>query len=270
MDGSKRALVSGGTSGLGYGVAKQLAARGWGVTIVGRDTERGAQIAAQIGGDFLRADLSLMSEVHRLARSVEGPLDALVLCAGGVSVRREPTLTSEGRELTFALNYLSKFALSQMLLPQLALGGCVVMAGGNGAYQRASTAWATRDAGVPAALKAALAVDIYAAQLASRAAHVRVHTCYPGMVRTNLFKDASFVFRLMARLFGVPIEQGSAHLTRLIVERYDHVHWRQRQPSQLAPQLAAGQAANDLWDYSQQIIAPYLQEPVAQEDRYAL
>lgn len=264
MDCSKRALVSGGTSGLGYGVAKQLAARGWEVTIVGRDTERGAQIAAQIGGSFLCADLSLMSEVQRLARAVEGPLDALVLCAGGVSVRREPAVTSEGHEHTFALNYLGKFALSQMLLPRITPGGCIVMAGGDGSSSRVSTAWAARDAGLQAAFKAALAIDIYAARLASRADHVRVHTCYPGMVRTNLFKDAGFVFRLMARLFGMPIERGSAHLTRLIVERCDHVHWRQGRPSQLDPRLATGRTADDLWDYSQQMIAPYLRELVAQ------
>ena len=65
-----KALVTGGTGGIGYGVATQLIAAGWDVTIVGRNTARGREIVSETGAQFLQADLSLMSEVSRVAQSV--------------------------------------------------------------------------------------------------------------------------------------------------------------------------------------------------------
>jgi NAD(P)-dependent dehydrogenase (short-subunit alcohol dehydrogenase family) len=261
-----RALITGGTSGIGYGVARQLAERGWDVTIVGRSVERGTQIASDLGGTFIRADLSLMSEVSRLAEQIEDPIDALVMCAGGVSTRSEATVTLEGFETTFACNYLSKFALSQMLLSQIKPGGCMLMVGGNGKTKNVSTEWATHHPSYKAAYKAALAVDIYASLLASRTTHVRIHTCYPGMVRTDLLKDASAPIRLLTKLLSAPIEQGSSYLTRLILEQRPAVQWKQNTPLHFAPPLPVGQHADNLWAYSQQTIAPYL----GRRDEYAL
>ena len=74
-----KALVTGGTSGIGYGVANQLTEHGWQVIIVGRSQERGQAIAARTGAEFIQADLALMSEVERVAAAVQSPLDALVL-----------------------------------------------------------------------------------------------------------------------------------------------------------------------------------------------
>jgi NAD(P)-dependent dehydrogenase (short-subunit alcohol dehydrogenase family) len=251
------ALITGGTSGIGSGVARQLAGSGWNVMLVGRDHERGTRIAAETGGTFLQADLSLMSEVHRIGRQVEASFDALILCAGVVSMRSNLSFTEEGAETTFATNYLSKFALSQILLPKILADGCIVMVGGNGKYANASTAWATPQAGFKAAFKAALAVDLYASHLASQTPHLRVHTCYPGMVRTNLFRAAPAPIRFVSRLFGTPIEQGSAYLTRLVLEHQRETHWNQAIPRQFSPALPAGSDVESLWDYSQQILASY-------------
>jgi len=251
------ALITGGTSGIGSGVARYLARSGWNVTLVGRDRERGARIAAETAGTFLQADLSLMSEVHRIAGQVEASFDALILCAGVVSMRSNPSLTAEGLETTFATNYLSKFAISQLLLPKIMADGCIVMVGGNGKYANASTDWATPQAGLKAAFKAALAVDLYASRLASQTPHLRVHTCYPGMVQTNLFRAAPLPIRLVTKLFGAPIERGSAHLTRLVLEHHPEAHWNQATPRQVSPALPAGSAVETLWDYSQQAVASY-------------
>jgi NAD(P)-dependent dehydrogenase (short-subunit alcohol dehydrogenase family) len=251
------ALITGGTSGIGSGVARQLAQRGWNVTLVGRNREQGTRIAAETGGTFLQADLSLMSEVQRIARQVEASFDALILCAGVVSMRSNLSVTEEGLETIFATNYLSKFAISQLLLPKILADGCIVMVGGNGKYANASTAWATPQAGFKAAFKAALAVDLYASHLASQTPHLRIHTCYPGMVRTNLFRSAPLPIRLVTKLFGAPIEQGSTHLTRLVLEHHPETHWNQATLRQFSPALPAGSAVESLWDYSQQILASY-------------
>src|SRR5262249_55866212 len=72
---------------------------------------------------FLRADLSCMHEVHRLAENVVhwGSLNYLVHGAGIVLGRR--ILTPEGVESNFAVNYLSRFVLTEGLLPALERAG---------------------------------------------------------------------------------------------------------------------------------------------------
>lgn len=86
----RRAVVTGGTSGLGASSALALARAGAEVVISGRDEARGAEVVASIeeeGGAaaFLRCDVSDMGEIRDFASRVEteiGPVDILVNSAG--------------------------------------------------------------------------------------------------------------------------------------------------------------------------------------------
>jgi len=242
-----KALVTGGTGGIGYGVATQLIAAGWDVTIVGRNSTRGAKIAAETGAQFLQADLSRLSEVKLVAECITGPIDALVLCAG--IFQPEEIHTVEGHELTFATNYLGWFALSQLLLDQMNLDGCITMISGNGQHKNVSTDWAAPRSGMQAARTAALAVDLYAAELAVQAPQIRVHTVYPGIVKTDLLRDAPWLMRAFIQLFGISVERGSAHVTRLITNHHDGIHWNKGEPMRFSPPLPVA-AAGALLDYS--------------------
>lgn len=123
----KACLVTGGTGGIGFVAARELARRGAQVTIAGRDRQRGeaamAAIAAASGRTdvrFLPADLSDQSQVRTLASTViaETPrLDVLLNNAGGLFGRRQRS--ADGLEMTFALNHLSYFLLSHLLVPAL-------------------------------------------------------------------------------------------------------------------------------------------------------
>ncbi|MFD0590944.1 SDR family NAD(P)-dependent oxidoreductase [Paenibacillus sp. GCM10027627] len=250
-----RILVTGGTSGIGYGIARLAAERGWEVILVGRDVLRGARIAEELGGQFIQADLSVMSEVRRIAEGVAQPIDALAMCAGGVSLSSSVRFTGEGHETVFATNYLSKFLLSQLLLQQnkIAPGGCIVMVGGNGNYKKAPTAWTQPQAGLKAAFQAALAVDLYASELAVRNPDIRVHTCYPGVVRTNLLRNAPLPFRIVTWLMGSSVSKGSMHVMRLFLEKRTEVHWNKNLPMQFNPPLLGGQEREKLLAYSQQM-----------------
>ena len=127
----KVALVTGGTDGIGKEISRGLARSGYGVILVGRDAEKGERARRELRNSegeadvqFLRADLSLVREANRLADEVSGRwpgLHRLVHCAGVVQGRRE--LTSEGVESNFAINYLSRFVLSERLLPLLEKAG---------------------------------------------------------------------------------------------------------------------------------------------------
>jgi NAD(P)-dependent dehydrogenase (short-subunit alcohol dehydrogenase family) len=126
----RTALVTGGTDGIGKAIARVLAGQGIGLVIVGSNAEKGEAAAGELrrssGSDqieFLQADLSLMRNVSALAVNVRQRwprLHYLVLCAG--IMRGQYTLTAEGIETNFAINYLSRFALTGALLPNLADG----------------------------------------------------------------------------------------------------------------------------------------------------
>jgi NAD(P)-dependent dehydrogenase (short-subunit alcohol dehydrogenase family) len=123
----KYVLVTGGTGGIGKATAAGLAALGARVGIIGRDQGRAGAAAADIRAatgsravDIFAADMSAQTEVRRLAAQVLGTyprLDVLVNNVGGFWAHRH--VTAEGLELTFALNHLAPFLLTNLLLDRL-------------------------------------------------------------------------------------------------------------------------------------------------------
>jgi NAD(P)-dependent dehydrogenase (short-subunit alcohol dehydrogenase family) len=121
----KICLVTGATAGIGFITARELARLGAKVTIVGRSAARVdetlRQIRSEVPGarvDSLLADLSSQAEVRRLADDVKARLDrldVLVNNAGAMFLKR--TESVDGIEMTFALNHLSYFLLTNLLLP---------------------------------------------------------------------------------------------------------------------------------------------------------
>lgn len=128
------ALVTGASSGIGYQTALGLARRGWRVLTASRQSGAGAERAEALRREsgnpevaFFPADLSSLAEVRALAERVrrEAPrLDALVNNAGGYFGRRRTTV--DGYEMTFALNHLAPFLLTNLLLGHLAEGARIV------------------------------------------------------------------------------------------------------------------------------------------------
>jgi NAD(P)-dependent dehydrogenase (short-subunit alcohol dehydrogenase family) len=120
-------LVTGATDGLGRRVARELAGMGAAVLLHGRSPERLRatleDLRRETGGEKLGsylADLSSLDEVRGLAEQVlteHDRLDVLVNNAGIISREREES--GDGHELTFAVNYLSHFLLTGLLLPLL-------------------------------------------------------------------------------------------------------------------------------------------------------
>jgi NAD(P)-dependent dehydrogenase (short-subunit alcohol dehydrogenase family) len=121
-------LVTGGNSGIGFECARQLARRGQSVVIASRDRELSARavraIQAETGNSDVRAmtlDLGSLAAVRQLAKEIAAtdlPLRALV-CNAGLQVQRGPVLSTDGHELTFAVNHLGHFLLVNLLLSRL-------------------------------------------------------------------------------------------------------------------------------------------------------
>ncbi|MEV6159514.1 SDR family NAD(P)-dependent oxidoreductase [Nonomuraea sp. NPDC052129] len=122
-----RAIVTGGSSGIGTETARVLTSAGAEVTLAVRDTTAGDAVAETIakstGGirpRVVRLDLTDRTTVTRFVDAWNGPLHLLINNAGVVTGGLERT--PEGWELQFATNHLGHFALACGLHDALALG----------------------------------------------------------------------------------------------------------------------------------------------------
>ncbi len=110
-------LVTGSSDGHGKLVARELADRGARVLVHGRQRDKTEAAAEEIGAArALVADLASLDEVRGLADQVD-ELDTLVNNAGVIVPERRES--ADGYELTFAVNYLSHFLLTELLLDSL-------------------------------------------------------------------------------------------------------------------------------------------------------
>jgi NAD(P)-dependent dehydrogenase (short-subunit alcohol dehydrogenase family) len=113
----KRAIVTGGSSGIGIETARALAAAGADVTLAVRNTEAGARVAADITATGNAAvhvaelDLADPKSVAAFVAGWSGPLDVLINNAGVMAIP-ELRLSAQGWELQFATNHLGHFALA--------------------------------------------------------------------------------------------------------------------------------------------------------------
>jgi NAD(P)-dependent dehydrogenase (short-subunit alcohol dehydrogenase family) len=120
-------LITGSTDGLGREVALTLAGPGTRILVHGRNRERGEAVVSAVqaaGGTarFYQADLADLAQVRALGRAVlrdEPRLDVLVNNAGIWLEGEDRQVSADGHELHFAVNYLSHFLLTRMLLPLL-------------------------------------------------------------------------------------------------------------------------------------------------------
>ena len=123
----KQILITGATNGIGLAAAEALAQLGANVAIVGRNETRTKIAAAHIRAaakgatvDTLIADLSSREAVHKLANAVlarYAKLDVLVNNAGAMYTTRQASV--DGIELTWAVNHLAPFLLTNLLLVRL-------------------------------------------------------------------------------------------------------------------------------------------------------
>jgi NAD(P)-dependent dehydrogenase (short-subunit alcohol dehydrogenase family) len=130
MGGQERViLITGSTDGLGREVARRLAARGAHVIVHGRNRERGEALIDEIersgtgSAAFYAADLASLQEVRELATAIQRDYERLDVLVNNAGIWRpgasERALSADGHELHFAVNYLSGFLLTRLLLPLL-------------------------------------------------------------------------------------------------------------------------------------------------------
>ncbi|HEY0522287.1 MAG TPA: SDR family oxidoreductase [Stellaceae bacterium] len=278
MDG-KICVITGGTAGIGLAASLQIGAlRPARMILVGRNRQRGEAAVARLRREapavpveIRYADLSSLAEVRRVASEIAGSvdrIDVLVNNAGAIFDRRETT--ADGLERTFALNHMSYFLLTHLLLDRVRAAGpgARIVNTASEAHRGATLDVddlqnARRYGGWLAYRRSKLANILFTRELARRleGSGVVANCLHPGFVASEFGNNNGFLFRnalgLAKRAMAITPEDGAKTITYLagdpaaaaVSGRYFEKS-RELRPSRAAEDDAA---ARRLWAESERI-----------------
>ncbi len=273
----KICLVTGATAGIGKITATALATQGAEVIITGRNQQKAEQTVRQIKSDtgsetvhYLLADFSDLQQVRELARLFNerySQLDVLVNNAGAFfNTRRE---SSYGVEMTFLVNHLAPFLLTNLLLKSIQAGPSArIVNVSSDAHQ-----YATMDFddlsfkkgyfGMKAYARSKLANILFTYELAQHMenSRVTVNALHPGQVATDIWKtNFSFVgpaLKWIMGFFALTPEQGADNTiflaSSLLVTGITGKYFIKRESVQSAPISYDKKIAKRLWDLSESL-----------------
>lgn len=229
MEG-RTVIVTGASSGIGRAAARELAALGANLAVVGRNPERTRAVAAETGGTPYLVDYADLDSVRGLAGRLLEDLPAIHVLAnnaGGLYPRED---TIDGFDATFQQNHLAGFLLTNLLLPRLQQTAVEADPGSVRIVQTSSAANLgqridLRDldtrrrswlGGWRAYGRSKLMNILMTRQLARRlhGSPIRAYAFHPGLVATG-FNSSSTMQQWGAALVAIPPEEGAAPLVRL-------------------------------------------------------
>lgn len=223
-------IVTGATNGIGLVSAHELARTGATVVLVGRNPQRIESAMAQIQSDVpdakldsFAADLSRISEVQLLANYITDSYDRVdVLLNNAGAFFQAQQVSAEGIEMTFALNHMAPFVLTNLLMRSLrASAPARVINVSSAAHQGATID--IRDIHAPkrysgwkAYAQSKLCNLLFTYELAERLqdSDVTANALHPGFVKTGFGQGTpstfSAFFGFLQQYFAITPEQGAA------------------------------------------------------------
>lgn len=222
-------MVTGATAGIGKQTALELARMGAHVVIVGRNAEKVSatqseiqQITANAQVEGLVADLSRQADVRALAQTLKQRyprIDVLLNNAGAIFTTRQ--VSADGIEMTWALNHLNYFLLTDLLLDTLrASAPARIVNVASDAHQAAKinfddVQFKTGYSAFGVYGQSKLANIMFTYELARRLAGsgVTANCLHPGMVATNFGANSKgvlgLVFKAVTRVAGISVQRGA-------------------------------------------------------------
>jgi retinol dehydrogenase-12 len=270
-------LVTGATSGIGRAALVELASRGASVIGVGRDAERCKQTKLEVlastsnpNVEMMLADLSIMREIKKLAGDFDKKytrLDVLINNAGAFFLRRR--VSQDGFEMTWALNHLSYFFLTHLLLEKIqnsAPARIVNVASGShfsGRIQFEDINLTRGYNGWKAYSQSKLANILFTYELDRRlnSGYVTVNSLTPGFVATRIGHNSgrliASIVRVIQRMGGVTPMEGAQTVIYLAgspaVEGISGKYFRDEEAVASSPLSYDREVARRVWELSERM-----------------
>jgi len=270
----KTVVITGATSGIGEVAAIELAKQGARIVFTARDKGRAQATLEKLrranpasGHVVHLTDLSLLSEMRHTAAEIkeEPAIDVLINNAGALFNSRIET--SDGLEKTFALNHMSYFVLTKLLLPKLKAGGRIVNTASD-AHHRAKLDFGDLQSrhgysGFAVYSKSKLCNILFTRELARRIAGtgVTANSLHPGFVATRFGDQSggmlSALVRVAKPIGAISPEEGAKTIIYL-ASSPDVARTSGEYFTKCAPAVPSSEARNDkdartLWDISAEI-----------------
>jgi len=269
-------LITGGNVGIGRITAIELAKKGFKVVIAGRSLERTQPVLDHINSLsvdeqalFLPLDLASLASVRecvRLFYQLNLPLHLLINNAGVAGLRG---LTQDGFEMTFGINHLGHFLLTQLLLEKLQTSGhSRVITVSSRAHKRAAeidwdalrrptTSWT----GIREYAVSKLSNLLFSAELAKRVqgTSVSTYSLHPGVVDTEIWRAVPDWVRPLLRLRGfLTPEEGALttlHCAMHAPKQESGLYYADSKPMQPAGLGQDSELASELWERSEEWVS---------------
>ena len=270
------ALITGGNVGIGRITAIELAKKGFKVVIAGRSLERTQPVLNHINSlavdeqaIFLPLDLASFASVRECARlflQLNLPLHLLVNNAGVAGLRG---LTKDGFEMTFGVNHLGHFLLTQLLLEKMQSSGLSrIVTVSSRAHQRAASIdWdalcrpTSSWTGIREYAVSKLANLLFSAELAKRVkgTSVSTYSLHPGVVDTEIWRSVPDWVRPLIRLRGfLTPEEGAMttlHCAMHAPQQESGLYYADSKPIQPAALGRNSELAAALWRHSEEWVS---------------
>ena len=270
-------LITGGTSGLGYRTASVLAQENKNkILLIGSNDKKGKQALLNLIHEtknknlkFMQADLSSIKDIKLLAKKlINEKLDILINNAGALYYSRNESV--DKIEKTFALNHLSYFALTNLLLKYKVIknGGRIINVA-SGAHRGVDIDFNNLEMsnnynGWICYKKSKLCNILFTKKLSELISkkNITVNCLHPGFVKTEFGKNNSgivgLVIKFLMNFFAITVEEGAKTIIHLannqdlkdITGKYFYKS-KINQPSQFAENKSS---ADQLWDVSVKIL----------------
>lgn len=272
-------VITGATSGIGYATAHKYASHGADIVGVNRDEQRSQRLCETLGArygvdcTYLIADFARLADVHRAGKQLSAMsrrIDVLIHNAGLFLTRK--TLTGDGLEMVFQVNYLSSFILNHYLQSKFIEQNAGRILFVNSEAHRFAVwglhlddlAWEShRYSGSKSygAAKMAQLLSMIKLQESFEGTGVTVNAMHPGNVRTNSGQDNGPLYRLLKRALvdstaKSPEVAAEALYTLGVSSRLTNTSGKffnlttQEEP---APPALDREAAEELWTLSQRL-----------------
>ena len=266
-------LITGGTSGLGYRTAYILAHESKNkIILIGSNNKKGQQAIERLIYEtenknlrFIKADLSSINEIKLLAKDlIKEKIDVLINNAGALFYSRNESI--DQIEKTFALNHLSYFALTNLLLKYKVIknGGRIINVA-SGAHRGTDIDFndiemSNNYNGWKCYKKSKLCNILFTKKLSDLTSknNITVNCLHPGFVKTEFGKNnkgiISLAIKLLMNFFAITVEEGAKTIIHLansedvkdITGKY-YYKSKIKQPSQYAENKSS---ADQLWNKS--------------------